>query len=390
MILRQKPINSGSTKLLSQEMIIKKLTYYYSLNKEYTDLIPKIESGICEALSRLFIEHKENNDWDKMLNEIQQWDETSESLLKNLHPIFEEITKAVHKYYCTPDTSTYYYIGDNFFTWLFKQTQPIILQSLWHFIAITPITKNKVNSWAFYDPNCTTGTKYINSQDLLISKIKESLNNVYLVDNQLIKNEPVEIKNCDNFIARGGLLVLCKVNNSNEIIEILKKKPVENLTDKALKGLFVTDNKNIPAWAIAICCNSYNSGNLSHYCITLIEEFIRRNNDYHKQFQNSIDNKEISTELRQRFTKKLSGVAPESPQPCTDSPLEQPSPLSTEHPQTSSLIHKKPSFTATRSIKNGSFIWKVKAKPAANMDSMQKTLSPSSQSKQKMIWVVKK
>jgi uncharacterized protein YjbI with pentapeptide repeats len=127
----------GDNKTLNQGMLIEKLCQYLTLKQQHLDVIPKIQGGICSALSHYFLSI-EKDKWDKFVNMALSWDGKLDTLdPQYLTPSFDALYFYINQYQLQQQTPKHY-IGDALNVFLDTNQLPCILTNPWHAIAIKP------------------------------------------------------------------------------------------------------------------------------------------------------------------------------------------------------------------------------------------------------------
>jgi hypothetical protein len=250
----------GKNKTKNQDMITEKLSQYLTLTKhpKAQVFIPKIQSGICAVLTKVFDQLTKDNfdQWDDFIQTFQQWN--------GHHPISEELQQACrlvlkqYKKHELQKQSERIYLGDACIPWLSQQVnhQAIYIENPWHAV----IKKHH----HFYDPNNPVGhEKYeYTNNNINNNQITKSLGHLLFVkhENNIIYPAPV-IDDPEAFIHDGGLLVLCSLKNEELIfiLTILEKYFINNINivnNNIEQGLLLRDMHGQPAWYLAL-----NSGN---------------------------------------------------------------------------------------------------------------------------------
>lgn len=155
----------GDNKTLNQGMLIEKLCQYLTLTQQHLDVIPKIQGGICTALSHYFLSIDKDK-WDTFVNMARSWDGKLDTLdSQHLTPSFDALYVYINQYQLQQHTPEYY-IGDALNEFLGTNKLPCILTNPWHAIAIKPAQNG---SWYVYDPNYVTGCLEVSTADLPIT-----------------------------------------------------------------------------------------------------------------------------------------------------------------------------------------------------------------------------
>ncbi|NBR07953.1 MAG: hypothetical protein EBT92_19625, partial [Planctomycetes bacterium] len=199
-------------------------------------LIPRIQDGICIALSHYFLTHP---NWPQFIEMTLAWDGQSE-INPKLEAQFNELLGLIQHHQLTTQAPEHY-IGDGLAAFLKEQRRPWILKNPWHAIAIKPAENG---NWHLYDPNYVTGSLETAPQDLLAS-IHKSIGSIVSVEADASPNL-CAISDRNQFIEHGGLLALCQCNNTQEMLSQLPQQ--YSYSKAALDGLLLRDTKGTPAW----------------------------------------------------------------------------------------------------------------------------------------------
>jgi hypothetical protein len=225
--------NINKTK--NQGMIIEKLCHYLTLTKQHLDIIPKLQDGICNALSHFF-SNRSKSQWDGFISLALDWNGEANTLSDDLSSHFNCLYADIQKYQLGSQSTTQY-LGDGLQLFLSSlanrnTNQSYILYNPWHAIAIKP---NGDGSWAVYDPNYVNGYRVVWGEEFL-KTIHTAIGQIVSIESD--KAIPYcEIKNPNDFIAQGGLLALCKNDNkANMLSKLPKDYPY---TKEALDGILL-------------------------------------------------------------------------------------------------------------------------------------------------------
>ena len=265
-----------------QEMIIEQLSQYLTLTQQHLAHIPKLQGGICNALSFYFQEHT-LNEWEQVVNELQLWDGKATSLTPALVKIFDELYKYVQQYQLSvsgDDHQSNQYLGRALPEFLDSGASSCVLRNPWHAIAIRH--KEHTSTWEVYDPNFLDGWRLVRQEELL-ETIHKSIGSLVTVKSHAQLITP-QIGNPELFIEEGGLLALSQSANAQEMLKALT--PLGDYPPKSLEGLLVRDLGGIPAWVIGIL----GSESISSFTQTLLKQFIAKNpGDYLQKLQKSME-----------------------------------------------------------------------------------------------------
>ncbi|MGQ3887741.1 AAA family ATPase [Legionella sp. CNM-1927-20] len=268
----------GLNQTKNQGMIIEKLSQYLSLTNQHLEQIPKIQDGICDALSHFFKKTNNVQTWNKFIDRIANWDGKSESLTDSLKQDFSKLLNYVKKYQTSRlSFLSQHYLGDNLANFLAKLQESAILTNPWHAIAIKPEPDS--NDWIVYDPNFVGGARKVKHNELA-SIIHQALGKLVSVETLIAPIKP-KINDPQAFLEEGGLLTLVDCANLKLLLEQLT--PVKDLSIPALEGLLLRDNEGIPAWVIGL-----REAKLNTFTQTLLQQFIAKIPDPISALQHSI------------------------------------------------------------------------------------------------------
>ncbi|KTD52732.1 hypothetical protein [Legionella quateirensis] len=287
----------GKSKSINQAMIIEKLSQYFSLNKTNVQYIPKIQDGICYALSQLF-KRSTIDEWNDFIFRVKTWNGTLNTLNEGLKNDFKMLWNCIKSYQFST-IRNFQFIGDNLEQFLFinskqdsvqdaylrineeeiddwisflltpgssvdpsqtstssntiinprrvKLQQGCILSSSWHAICIRLIDDDL---WQVYNPNCKDGVKSVSTTELIhyIHTALGRLVSIEMEDESIVP----EIHNPDMFIQLGGLFNLIEDVNSDKLTGII---PLDyQFSARALKGVLLQNTEGVPAWFCGISC----------------------------------------------------------------------------------------------------------------------------------------
>jgi MoxR-like ATPase len=293
----------GTNPSRNQGMIIEKLSQYLTLTDKHTALIPKLQDGICNALTHHFTSLGVK-EWGALLDQVQSWNGRSDSPdFSKLTTIFDTLFDAVKKYQLggLPAEKSYY-LGDNLKKMDFEgPPHKFILGNPWHAIAVTYAGEGK--GWTVYDPNFIAGPKSAASKEELLLLIKDAIGTLVFIEGKSL-TAPL-INHPETFLAEGGLLALFQAENKKEMLAQL---PSTYLKD-ALDGLLMRDMRGKPAWIRGI-----KDPDIAPFTLNLLQQFAEQNPDkYLKQLQESME--AISPHERHEAIVALINLIP------TDKPL---------------------------------------------------------------------
>ncbi|KTD52730.1 hypothetical protein [Legionella quateirensis] len=305
----------GRSVSIDQNMIIEKLSQYFSLNQIKTQYIPKLQDGICYALSQLF-KKCTTEEWNQFIHRMNAWDGQLTTVNEELKNDFKMLWKVIKQYQFNQKRNVQY-IGDNLEHFLsinsilnstsagqlkihdddvddwigsiltpdsseesiqtrtesntilnprkIKLQQGCILSNFWHAICIRLIADDQ---WLVYDPNYKDGVKTVSTTELchLIHTALGRLVSIEMEDESIVP----EIYNPDQFIQLGGLFHLIHDVNSNALAGLL---PMEyQFSAQALEGVLLKDLKGVPAWFSGI-----SSPHTRQFTCKLLEQLYRLN-----------------------------------------------------------------------------------------------------------------
>jgi len=276
----------GNYKTKNQNMVMDQLSQYLTLINKDINAIPIIQRGICAALSDLFF-NKSLGEWDTMINTVQQWNGTLETISDELRDYFELLLKQVKLFYinnedASNNTPTYYIGNDDLLSGYLISHDKILLSNPWHTITIKRLSSP--HQWLFYDPNEPNGHLGFSALNHLLGKIHHNLGQLILTE----KNDdiPLEINDVNQFIADGGLLVLRNCLHLPQFQPMLTKLQNKKFSHQALaQGLCLRTVLGEPIWKKAL---STSSDALKSFVNDLIKQFAALEPNYHHFLANSI------------------------------------------------------------------------------------------------------
>lgn len=272
---------SGRNTSKHQNMIIEKLSQYLTISGKEVQHIPKLQHGICNALSFL-CKDMELAQWEIFINDIAHWTGQKSTLNDSLIEHFTKLMEYVHTYQIQRRTISRQLIGDKVLAYLETHKMDCVLLNPWHTIALK--YKAEANSWYIYDPNYTSGGIEIQATDTtaLEQTIQTSLGKLVAMCTE--EELTPLLDNCEQFISEGGLLSLCASGNINSLLNQLPRKYDYPLP--ALKGLFLRNNKGIPSWVRCLLNANHNLHNL---VLELLLVFCQKNNGASLELQKSME-----------------------------------------------------------------------------------------------------
>lgn len=266
----------------SQNAIINQVSQYLQL-KNKTDYIPKIQDGICAALTHLFDEMPLEK-WEELNKKLLEWDGTQENLDRlNLSTDLEKLFSYIIKYQFEDlKTRPYFYINMSFnFDALLEKMgeESVFFINAWHQIVLK---KTENNSFLVYDPNYKSGFLETKIADEVKSLLKISLgNNILGFSQNDLKIPSSAIDNGNAFIQEGGLLLAFAKGTPDLLSELPQRKDIEK---DCLTGLVLRNNAGIPMWA----CPT-NDKQLLNYLNELAMEFMVTTPDFKSEFKKSLE-----------------------------------------------------------------------------------------------------
>ncbi len=301
----------GNNQTRNQDMIIEKLCQYLTLTGQDTDIIPKIQGGICVPLSFLFI-HKNSDEWDQFITAISNWDAKGNSHQISEH--FNKLLKYVKVYQFNQGEKQL--IGDDITSFLrenAKEGGKFILCNEWHDTGL----KYERGSWHYYNPNFVSGKSLSFSADQLdnlADKIYNTFGKVLSVRSKTYMGPPIQpiINNIPNFIKEGGLLCCMFTVNHIKLMGCLRETNIEALTYEVLhNGLLIRTTKAIPTWLLGL------NSDYSLFFLSLIRQCLKLKPDtFINEFKVSADR--LSPEERYNYSRMLSRLNNKIPQEYTE------------------------------------------------------------------------
>jgi hypothetical protein len=281
--LTQPVVFRGDSKTHDQGMIIDKLSRYLMLTQQHEALVPRIQNGICHALSQYFLTQSLES-LQNFFESMVTWDGQLDTLDTGLITQMDALTSHVSSIYAASKQiqENSWYIGEQLDLFLSNLKTGCLLGNPWHTIAIRPRADGQ---WDVYDPNFLDGPKTL-SQDALLSQLHQSLG--HLISVQLPKTEPqpnleLEIGEPQVFIERGGVLALCTNDNADAMLE--KIPPNVDYSKQSLDGLLLRNLKGIPAWVRGLQSPNVGIATLTQ---SLLQQFMAKNSDHIQQLVHSM------------------------------------------------------------------------------------------------------
>ena len=248
----------------NQGAIIKQLSQYLTITEQHLAAIPKIQPGICEALSQYFIEKKDAH--NELLRTLLPWDGTLSNLTDERRALCDDLYDYVVRYQLSPQPNNTQYLGDNLLAFLEAQQTSCVVQNAWHAIAVSP-PLSIGEHWTVYDPNFVNGPQAV-TQDQLPTVLQWAIGPLVSVKTNTPLTPNIGDKN--RFLEEGGLLCLC--NSANTPAMLSQLLPLTDLPDTALDGLLLRDVKGIPAWVRGVKSNA----DIRALTTELLQQFIAK------------------------------------------------------------------------------------------------------------------
>lgn len=272
----------------NQGMIIERLTRYLRLTGKQLDLVPIIQDGICNALSNLYIDMKED-DWQTLLNHLLKWNGYDSSLTDDIKKVFDNIILYLKTHHNDVNDDKIF-VGDNIANYLLackKENKPFTLSNPYHVIGVRPPIDDQSKDWVIYDPNIFEGTMSVPENEL-ITVLHEQLGNLFF---SRTKKVELDIKDSFQFIETGGLLALCQATNADAILEKLNTKSLLSDKDKikkALDGLWCRSTLGIPDW---VRCIKHTDSRIQKLGFDLLTQYqtLWGETKFYKELDNSLN-----------------------------------------------------------------------------------------------------
>lgn len=234
----------GTNNTLNQGMIIEKLSQFLTLTGTQIDMIPRIQKGICYALTRLF-NQLSLDEWDTWIKTIHQWNGERHTITPELSKALEQLQSYIVDYQFN-QTATRTYLGEECLALIKSQKQPLCIQNPWHALSVQYDKENKV--YILYDPNFVAGPKILQPSELK-QHLLQSLGPIIDVAGQFDIEYQKTITDINHFIREGGLLTLTYPYGEPllGLIDCTTEYPMS-----ALEGLFIRDTNGVPAWYLGL------------------------------------------------------------------------------------------------------------------------------------------
>lgn len=253
--------------LKNQSMLINKLSQYLTLKGKDLAWVPKIQDGICFSLS-LYFKNYGFEAIEALLEEALQWQGHQYTLSSSLSSQFDALISMI-KAYENKEAALDFYMGELLPSYLeaLEVNKGCLLENPWHAVYVEKISQDQ---YRFYDPNAD-GVVGALPLTALLTKLQVQLGDLIGINAPESDIKKVKtLKNVDEFIAEGGLLVLCVFQNYHEqIIDEIDKK-ISQLDSATLQGLLLRTTSGTPAWAVAIQDPNQKIRRLAH---SLLQRF---------------------------------------------------------------------------------------------------------------------
>ena len=229
-------------------LIIKRLSSYLMITKQYPNLLQEIQVGICFPLSELFLKYRYN--WNEQLKLIQSWDGCEETITPEQKKIFEEIIQSIHDAKSCQKCNSY--LGAYAKTFFNENPGNYIVSNNKHAIGI--VFDDEKKQWLIYDSSFRYGFQ-VYSPEALYEIIEKSIGPLIAIyGNDLFIPIDKTITDKNKFLAHGGFLFLGRIKYRPMATAFLNSAthPSVNLTREALLGLMIKSNIIYPAWAFGL------------------------------------------------------------------------------------------------------------------------------------------
>ena len=267
---------------LNQGMVIERLSQYLTVTNTDKALIPKLQDGICNALTHHFITMSPE-EWDALMTSIRTWDGGYDSLKeKGRVTIFDNLIKAVKEHQLSGGSAERTYVGDNLKIFFEQHPGTVILSNPWHAVAVTHSPED--NTWTICDPNFFSPPQTVHSLDALQVLLKKSLGTLFFVEGNY--NTPPLVKDPQTFLRDGGLLALTQATNKKAMLDHLQAQLLSDTiyTKEALDGLLLRNIKGKPGWISGI-----KEPMTSEFTLNLLHQFADQNPNFLEQLQKSME-----------------------------------------------------------------------------------------------------
>lgn len=230
-----------------QIQIIEKLRMYATFNEQYLDVVAKVSDGICLALS-FFFKLNIMPTFTKILESIQNWDGSVETLNRQLVRFIEVVFGYIDVYQIHISRVTFKFIGRDLMTHLslLSNEQSIVLTNPWHAISIK---RTFTGSYIFYDPN-DEKVEYIFDAHSLVKLVNERMGPQIMVAMPERAILDYVIDDPITFINEAGILSLSMCANFAFESYVSINQAIPSMTISDLDCLFFMSNLKRPAWLI--------------------------------------------------------------------------------------------------------------------------------------------
>lgn len=280
---------------LSQNMVVEQFSQYLTLSQKNLNLIPRIQRGICFALSACFLKSEKN--WNESLERVKKWDGTETNLTEALREFFEDILQIIEQYHRSAESISY--LGDHLDAFLKNAKGSYLISNLWHRIAIS--YDESKTQWHVYDPNYKSGSIFVKRKELHKLLIREQGHILSVVAQENIAAKD-SIKDINLFLARGGFLLLLSLKQRHLFEFVQNNKKINALTLDALKGLLLQNLTSVPAWVLGLM-----EQHTGQYFKTCIQACLKRQPSVRHDFKSSL--MALPDELRDSFIRLLDSIS---------------------------------------------------------------------------------
>jgi|GEM_PF-1255157 len=266
----------GENQSKNQAMIVEKLSQYLTLKGEHLDLIPKIQDGICTAVSYLFL-NTGHSEWAVVLTHLQRWDGKIDSLINDqtLQDCLQRVRDFVLRYQLSPRKINTF-VGDSLDAFAATQTSNMVFVNPWHAIAVKRLG---TDHWLMHDPEFTNGPVRCHNNELK-AQVQRQLGLLVAVDSD--RPWQAALRDSASFIGEGGLLTLMQCHNRADLLAQLNPADV---TPDALSGLLLRDLKGKPAWMQGLAFDD-----IAHLTLRLLAAFVEHHPRHYKSLlQDSLE-----------------------------------------------------------------------------------------------------
>lgn len=231
---------------LDQIMLINQLSQYLTLTRQHRPMIYRLQPGICNALSRYFM-NKEK--WNTFLYKVKTWNGRLSELSTELHNEFNLLYQMVEQYQFSlgKPSLPQFFLGENLRDFLATNQDDYVFKNPWHAIAIK---SEGPGQWVFYNPNDGVGAREINSINELQAAITLALGELVMVEQINPPYQAPQVNDLNTFVSKGGILIWLndlaqwQRDQTNVIHHIF--------SETALSGLVIRDLDGRPAWYMGL------------------------------------------------------------------------------------------------------------------------------------------